>query len=175
MSAGAASTLSGYVLRPLSDADRDALADLLADDGGYSLRVNGRPAVDRDAASVLTDRPHGTADEQHHVLALERDGRLDAVAVVMTDWPDVGTNHVALLQVRGAFHGRGLGRLLHDVVVTLGEASGWRLNVVDDNAVALGFWEALGYRRSGEVGEWRNRAGEPHLARVLLRDAVHAR
>lgn len=160
----------GYALRPLSDADLDALADLLADDGGYSLRVNGRPPAASDSAAVLKDRPAGTSAAQHHVLALELGGRVDAVAVVMTDWPDPGVNHVALLQVRGALQGRGLGRTLHEAVVPrLCGAHVWRLTVVDDNAVALGFWEVLGYRWTGEVRQWRNRAGEPHEARVLTR------
>lgn len=152
--------------------DVEALADLLADDGGYSLRVNGRPPQAAGAVAVLTDHPAGTDPGQHHALGLEEDGRLDAVAVVMTDWPTVGTTHVALLQVRGAAQRRGIGRALHDeLIARFPRTRTWRLNVVDSNAEALGFWETLGYRRrTGEARQWRNDAGEVHEAWVLTRD-----
>lgn len=154
--------------RLLTDADLPALIDLLADDGGYTERVNGRPSVPEDARALLAERPPTAHPDQKRTLGLFEDEALVGVADTMSDWPEPGTTYLGLLQIRGSRQGQGLGRLLHDALLELEPgARTWRLTVVDTNIEATGFWERLGYRRTGEVKPWTSPTGLPHDAVVM--------
>lgn len=163
---------SGMRLRRLTEADRAAMALLLADDGGYSERVSGSPATDADVEEILGDRPSGLPADRKHPVGLWQGDELVALADVLDGWPDDATAYIGLLQVRGDQHGRGVGRELHELLLDrFGRDRPWRLAVVEANAQALGFWRRLGYRETGERKPWVSGTGAAHTAVILQRPA----
>ena len=145
--------------RHLREQDREALVLLVTDDGGYSERVQGRPALPTDADDLLTERPSTLAADAKHVLGLFDGEELVAVADVLRGHPSVEYAYVGLLQVAARRHGRGLGRAMHEHLLEL--VRSWpavttlRLAVADPNREqADRFWRRLGYAPTGEVSPW---------------------
>lgn len=158
-------------VRPLTPADHDEVFAVLADDGGFSQRVEGHAATPEDTLGLL--HPQEVHGRTTHPLGLFTGTRCVAVADVLVGWPEPGTAHVGLLQVRAAETGRGHGRRLHEAVVDHARHAGCstlRLTVVAPNlAHAQGFWASLGYRLTGEVRPWANAAGQQVDAHVMTR------
>lgn len=137
-------------------ADESAVQALIESNPGYTLRVSGRRPGPSDGADVLRDAPPDLPPEGKHCFGAWLDGTLVAVADVLQAWPDPQTAHVGLLLVHGDHEGMGLGRALHDHVLsevrTWPQVSTMRLGIVETNAAgAAPFWNALGYRPTGRV------------------------
>jgi RimJ/RimL family protein N-acetyltransferase len=116
----------------------------------FVLTERRRPAPD-EAATLLAD---ADADPARRLLALlAKDG--GAAVGVLDLWlhhPEPGVAHVGLLLLRADRQGRGLGReAVRGAEAALAREGflALRLSVVDENADARAFWEALGF---GEVG-----------------------
>lgn len=158
------------LVRVLTPQDTDAIARVLADDGGYALRVDGRPADATTAHGVLTERPPSVAEADHHVLGMWLDdglGRdLVALASLVVGWPRADVTWLGLLQVRADHHGEGIARELHEELRRRFPGR-WELAVVDTNDRVLPFWEHLGYTRTGEVRRWASESGTEHAATVM--------
>lgn len=154
----------------LTTAHRDAIARVLADDGGYTVRVTGRPADDDDVTALLTEAPADAAPGNHHVLGLWAGDELVGVAALVVDWPEAGVTWLALLLVRADHHGQGLARGFHEALQER-FAGTWRLAVVDTNAQVIPFWERLGYARTGETRRWSSGSGAEHEVGVMERGA----
>ncbi len=167
---------SDVVIRPLDPEDRTEVLAVLLDDGGFSRRVEGREARPTDADALLT--PQRVQRRTTQGFGAFVDDRCVAVADLLMGWPDDHTAYVGLLQVRGADQGHGYGRLLQDGLVERAHAAGCatlRLTVVGPNVGhAQGFWEALGYRLTGEIRQWANDDGVEMDAHVMSRP-VHER
>ncbi|MGO4955685.1 GNAT family N-acetyltransferase [Luteococcus sp. Sow4_B9] len=154
-------------IKALGPEDRHQIGEVLLHDGGFSVRVNGRPSGAGDVDALLSSRPPGTSTEQLHPFGCWDADILLGLAIVLLDWPDPGTNWLGLLQVHEEHVRRGVGRRLHETLLTRCPASRWQLAVVDSNAQALGFWERLGYRRTGEQRPWTSPSGEERRAIIL--------
>ncbi len=154
----------GIWLRRLRVADVAAVQALVEADAGYSRRVSGQEAGPDEGRAVLTTRPPGLAPGHKVVLGAfaERDpDRLLAVVDLLRGWPDPGTVHVGLLQVRAASHGQGVGRRVHEQVLATvrdwPEVTTVRAAIVETNAEAAApFWAAMGYRPTGPARPFRN-------------------
>lgn len=159
-------------IRPLSPSDPSALEDVFHDDGGYAMRVHGRATMPNDVDELFTSFPPAASQGQRHTLGLWLDDELVGVADLLVDHPEAGTNYLGLLQIRAARQGRGLAREFHDELVSrFPSADRWRLSVVDTNIDVLGFWERLGYRRTGEVRAWSSSSGARHETILMERPA----
>ncbi len=91
-------------------------------------------------------------------------GELVAVVDLLRGYPDAAVAFIGLLQVRGGWQGRGIGRTAYRLVeqyVTAHwpEVRRLRLAVVDTNAeVAAPFWERQGFEVTGETKPYENAA-----------------
>ncbi len=150
------------VARPLGTDDVDELQALLETVPEYAERITGYPPGPSDGLSVLLSVPDGFDPAGKHGLGLWEDGRLVAFADVLVGYPTSSVAYIGLLVVRGGLHGRGLGRAMHDTVVSfLRSVDGapvdrLRLGIVATNAdLAEPFWHALGYEATGETKPYR--------------------
>lgn len=146
-----------WSVRPLSAADAPLVQDLLAGSPGYTSRVFGRDVGAADGAAVLSTLPPGASPAAKTVWGLlTGDGaELLGLCDIVRHWPVEGTAHIGLLLIREDCAQQGLGRLLHDSVLTQliaeGSLSTMRLGVVSTNAEGADpFWEHLCYVPSGE-------------------------
>lgn len=152
--------------RALDITDRAHVAEVFQDDGGFSERVNGRPFIDADLEGFFDSVPPEVAAEKKLVLGafqpasdMKRE-ELVAVAHVVKDWPQQGIAYIGLLQVKASKQGRGIAREIHEALRRrIPDATVWRLAVVDSNSGAMGFWEKLGYQRTGEEKPWVSPTG----------------
>lgn len=140
----------------LSEADAPAVQTLLESNPGYTRRVSGRLPLPSDGLEVLVDGPPDLTPERKHCFGAWLDDTLVGVADVLQSWPNPQTAHIGLLLVHGEHEGEGIGRALHEHV--LSAVRGWegvdtlRLGIVETNAAGAGpFWSKLGYRPTGRV------------------------
>lgn len=155
-------------VRALTPRDSDIIGEVLADDGECLQRIEGRAADATDVEGLFTGRPPSLGSARKLTYGLFEDDQLVAVADVLDGWPQEDAAYIGLLQVRGSLHGQGLGRAFHDELLgLLSDKYRWRLSVLDANAQALGFWERLGYRETGERKPWTGKAGAEHTAILL--------
>ncbi|HET6560808.1 MAG TPA: GNAT family N-acetyltransferase, partial [Marmoricola sp.] len=110
-------------LRAIDAGDVDALQALVESDSAYVERVTGHPPGPADAQSLLLIRPPALAEADKVVLGAWEGDDMVGVVDLLRRWPDPDTVHVGLLQVHGHHQGRGLGRVIHDLV--LDEVHGW--------------------------------------------------
>lgn len=148
--------------RRVTELDHSHLGELtrfLADDGGYTRRVFGRPPSPKDAVAVL-ERVPPTVDRSAKItLGLWRADYLVAVADLVVGHPSPEVAFVGLLQVHPEHRGQGAGRALHHAILervrTRPGITRLRLAVVATNADAADpFWWAVGYAPTGESSEW---------------------
>ena len=162
--------IGGIGLRRLGVDDAAAVQALVETDPGYALRISGHLPDPHEGLEILTSRPPGLAAEHKVVLGAfdDRDpDQLLAVIDLLRGWPEPGTVHVGLLQVRAASHGQGVGRRAHEQL--LATVRGWpevtalRAAIVETNAeVAARFWAAIGYRPTGAARPFPQRHRRDH-------------
>lgn len=143
------------MVRDLGGADVVALQELLESVPNYAERITGYPPGPSDALSALISVPTGFDPAGKVDLGLWADGELVAFADVLLGYPDPTVAYIGLLVVRGDRQGTGLGRRMHEAVLTRVQrestAECLRLGIVETNAaVAEPFWSALGYSPTGE-------------------------
>lgn len=153
----------------LTPSNASAVQALIESNPGYTMRVSGRLPGPTDGADVLHDAPPDLPPGGKHCLGVWLDGTLAGVADVLQAWPDPYTAYIGLLLVHGDHEGKGLGRALHDYV--LSEVRGWpgiatlRLGIVETNAAgAAPFWAALGYQPTGRVVPFQDGTVETTVA-----------
>lgn len=161
---------SDPLVRPLSPADRVAVEELFADDGGYAERVHGRSAAPEDVHDLFTARPPECEAEQKHTMGLWTEDELVGVADLLVDYPEAGTNYLGLLQIRADRKGLGLAAQFHRELMALFRGgSVWRLSVVDSNREVVGFWQRMGYTLTGETRRWTSPSGASREALIMER------
>ncbi|MDN5699859.1 MAG: GNAT family N-acetyltransferase [Kocuria sp.] len=158
----------------LTSNDLEALTGLIMDDGGYSMRVFGRPPKSDAARDVLHARPPGLDLESKITIGLWDDNRLIGVADAVRGYPRPEVMYVGLLQVGSDSQGRGVGRMLHEALddraMSDSGITTLRLSIVATNAEAAeGFWRRLGYEPTREAKEWVRDDGVVTTAHVYER------
>lgn len=139
--------MSSFLLRPETPADRPGLESIAAE-----IVRDGTVFPFEDVAGVLA---YWHAPGTHGVVALDGD-ELAGAYVLKPNHPGRGA-HVcnAGYMVAERQRGRGLGRLLGEHSLGRARELGFLAmqfnQVVSTNSVALGLWEALGFRTIGEV------------------------
>nr|WP_261783953.1 GNAT family N-acetyltransferase [Curtobacterium sp. TC1] len=146
-------------VRALGADDVDALQALLETVPDYAERTTGYPPGPSDGLSALVSVPDGFDPAGKHGIGLWDGDALVAFADVLLGYPAPTTAYVGLLVVRGDRQGSGLGRVLHEAVVSMAADAGadrLRLGIVATNAAgAEPFWRALGYAPTGERKPYR--------------------
>ncbi len=145
-----------------------ASADELPDIGAvfddlreYARRIDGMDGRADAAHEFLAARPPGRGRRDKHAFVAYRHGVPIGLLDLIGDWPRPGTVFIGLLAVREGEHGAGLGRALYaraeHVMRCRLKARTARLAVVEANPVG-GFWEAMGFRPTGEAKPYEGAA-----------------
>ena len=156
---------------PLSLADVPAVFDLYSRCAGYFLLQDGELAVVHDADELFTDVPPTKRPEDQHVLGYRVGKRLEAVAAVLTDYPEPGHWYLGLLLVAPERRSQGLGRKLYASIEQRSIKHGatrMLLAVLKENESALRFWRSLGFEivRTVEATTFKQKA---HMRYELAR------
>lgn len=121
----------------------------------------------------LTFVPPGRRLEDMFLLALEDDGgTLHAVAQLLRHCPKPDTWWIGLLVVAPELRSQGLGAVLLQQVIDAAAADGvtaiW-LSVSVNNPRGARFWEAEGFRPTGETHNATARSGHVDIGRFMAR------
>ncbi|MGH3654908.1 GNAT family N-acetyltransferase [Glutamicibacter sp.] len=132
---------------------------LMESNPGYSQRVTGAGPASDAAVQALSALPPKVQAEQKIDLGLWEGEELAGFADLIVGWPRLNTVHIGLLMVDGARQGRGLGKQIHETVLTLIQdhpsITACRISIVDTNAAeAEPFWKSLGYEPTGEISNY---------------------
>jgi GNAT superfamily N-acetyltransferase len=157
-------------------AGMDAVQAILGGATDYFQRISGLPPDDAEAESLFSALPPGWGPDRYadkHVL-LAYDGATPvAVLDLVRGHPDDKTAFLGLLVVATPRQGTGRAVAAHaeELARTWG-CTRVRLAVVRTNPAAIAFWEALGYRATGETRP--HRMGRVTSESLLLEKAVGA-
>ncbi len=144
----------------------------------YFVTVLGGPPGAAEAQSLFTALPPGKNYDTKYVWGLYEADAMIGCADVIRGYPVAEKAVIGLLLLAQPWQGRGLGRafatLLEEVIRGWREIRSLRIGVVASNDRALGFWEKLEYRRTGETrpGESRFVADVIVLEKPMLRSIV---
>lgn len=119
----------------------------------YHHRLQGAPAGPDDARATLAELPPGKTLDDKLVYGVYADGEMVGCADVIRGWPNAETAIVGLLLFAERHQRRGHGARAYAELERL--ARGWgmtrmRIAVLASNTEALPFWEACGFRPTGE-------------------------
>jgi RimJ/RimL family protein N-acetyltransferase len=120
----------------------------------YAEMTSGGPSRPGAASKTFRILPEGCEpDSKHMYLILLGDDPVGFIDVIR-GYPSMHYAYVGLFMLTEAIHGRGIGRRAYRALEALMAA--WpgiehvQLSVVEINAAALSFWEAMGFGRTGE-------------------------
>jgi GNAT superfamily N-acetyltransferase len=161
------------VVKLVSPTDTARLQHLLERCSDYYELHEGWPTPADAGEYELTFVPPGRPQDDLSLLALEDDGgTLHAVAQLLRDCPKPGTLWIALLVVAPELRGQGLGSVLLRHVTEAAAADGvtaiW-LSVSVKNPSGARFWEAEGFRPTGETHNVTARSGHADTGRFMTR------
>lgn len=120
---------------------------------GYFELTEGAPAAP-DAALHLLAEAEADEDRRVLLLAAPQSGAPLGLLDLYLHHPEPGVAHVALLLLREAAQGRGLGREVVGALAEVLRRAGFdalRASVTDENAGAREFWERLGFAPAGRL------------------------
>jgi GNAT superfamily N-acetyltransferase len=120
---------------------------------GYFERVEGGPAAP-DAAARLLDEAEADPERQVLVLAARGGGHALGVLDLYLHHPEPEVAHVALLLLREAAQGHGLGREVVEALSRALAGAGFtelRASVGDENPGARAFWQHVGFEPVGRL------------------------
>lgn len=160
------------LLRPGIDAVR--LQQLLDECSDYYLLHEGCPTPADAGEFELSAVPDGRSADELRVFGMEGPGGgLVAVAMVLPDYPAPGVWWIGLLVVTPALRSRGVGaQLLQHVAAAMSAAGGEALQLIVslNNPRGQRFWQAAGFRDTGQVRRVEARSGHIEEGRILVRD-----
>jgi GNAT superfamily N-acetyltransferase len=150
-----ARALSGprLLAAPARPDDAAPLQACLEGAPGYFAETEGGPAGPAAALALLGE---AEADAQRRLLLFRArpSGPVLGLLDLLVDYPEPRVAHVALLLLREACQGRGLGReAVHALESALraGDCRALRLSVVDESPGARAFWERMGFAAVGRL------------------------
>jgi len=163
--------------------DAEALQQLMELNADYTLRVQGTSVAEGAAIEALTALPPNTTNKQKFGFGLWEAGKLIAFADVIQSWPEPDTAHIGLLMTDPRRRGEGLGRQLHESIISemsMVQGLMWlRISIVEANAeIAEPFWIKMGYTPTDVVAPysyasvesrsriWHRRLHDKHRPRV---------
>jgi GNAT superfamily N-acetyltransferase len=156
-------------LKPVGAADEALVDEVFAGLTAYSLAVDGVPRIAGAGARFLTERPPETDVARKHVFAIMHGPDAIGLIDLIADYPRPGTGFLGLLAITEPFQRRGFGResfqLIEDFARRLG-LTRLRIAVVDTNPVH-GFWEAVGFARTGETASYRGEVAVTLMERAV--------
>jgi GNAT superfamily N-acetyltransferase len=120
---------------------------------GYFERVEGGPAAP-DAAVRLLDEAEADPERRVLLLAPPGGGAPMGILDLCLHQPEPGVVHVALLLLREAVQGRGLGREVVEALSRALAGAGFtelRASVGDENPGAQAFWQRVGFAPVGRL------------------------
>ena len=148
-------------LEPMHLADEAEVDRLLDKLTRYSMLVDGVPKMRDGARHLLTATPPGKTAEDKHVFKVVYGADTVGIVDIIKDYPRSGVAFIGLLAIAEDRHRQGLGRETYQAVEALAQqqmkASIIRLAIVDTNPVE-GFWERMGFGRTGEVSPYTGEA-----------------
>jgi GNAT superfamily N-acetyltransferase len=135
----------------LGAADLPTLQQFFDENPEYFLTVNGLPPRAGEARLEFEDRPPPDMPyDRIFVLGFhDPDGRMVAMASLLSDFLAPRVWHLGLFIVASALHGTGIARRIYAALEAWmrSEGAAWvRLGAVLGNAKAERFWERAGYR-----------------------------
>ena len=145
---------AGLTSQALSEAEVEELLAFMSRCSGFFELVKGHPPARDDAAQLITDRPDTLAPERKRLIGLRRDGLLAGVLELLQGYPDPQTWYLGLLLFDPDIRGAGLGSAVYAATRRWAIAHGARriqLVVQEQNAPALAFWRARGFREIGRA------------------------
>ena len=155
-------------LEPMNLADEAEVDRLLDRLTRYSMLVDGVPKMRDGARHLLTATPPGKKAEDKHVFKVVYGADTVGIIDIIKDYPQNGVAFIGLLAIAEDSHRQGLGRQTYQGLEALAQqqmkASIIRLAIVDANPVE-GFWERMGFERTGEV---RPYTGEAVVGNAVL-------
>jgi len=146
---------------PVGLDDALALQRLMETNAGYTLRISGREVEPSAAQEALAALPPHISAEQKRGFGLWDEGVLLAFSDVIIGWPEPCTVHIGLLMTDSHRPRQGLGRELHQAIVSellkIDVLQDLRLAIVNSNVgVAEPLWKSLGYKPTGEAAAYRS-------------------
>ena len=147
----------------LTPTDAPSVLDLYLRCTDYFLLQDGEAAVASDAHELFIDVPPSKRPEEQYVLGYRREGRLDAVAALVPDYPQSRDWYLGLLLLDPQVRGQGLGR---EMYIGIERWSGGRgakrmlLAVLAENSAAHRFWRSLGFKfvRTVEATDFKRKS-----------------
>ncbi|MBT8441869.1 MAG: GNAT family N-acetyltransferase [Gammaproteobacteria bacterium] len=149
-------------LRRLSGSpdDADVVQRIYAATPAYSRITTGTSSRPGSALQTFGMLPDGcAADAKHMYLVCHEDQPVGFVDVIR-GYPAKDCAYIGLFVLIESQHGRGIGTRAFRNLETLIDA--WRdirrirLTVIEANVPALGFWEAMGFARTGEYAPYES-------------------
>lgn len=177
-----------YAVRPLQAAQVPLLQALYDANPEYFVTVTGRPAGPAAAQAEFDDAPPPHLGYRERWLAGvfdRRDGTLQGVLQMLSDFIAPGVWHLGLLLVATRLHGHGAGAQVYagfEAWAVRGGARWLRLGVVVGNTRAERFWQRQGFvalrtRDGVDVGDGCERTVRvmlKPLGQAALADYLHA-
>ena len=149
---------AGVALRPATAADVPLILALVRELAEYERALDACRATEAALAATLFPTPGSGEPAQAEVVIAEVDAAAVGFALFFhnySTWEARRGLYLEDLFVRPAARGRGVGRALLEHLAALAVARGcgrFEWSVLDWNASAIGFYEALGARM---MTEWR--------------------
>ena len=124
----------------------------------YAISIQGAPFDAHEATRTFREIPPGVDSSAKKVFGIYTDNKLVGVVDLIDGFPVVTTAMLGLLLISGTHRRHGLGtraaRSVEALVSSWGTSDRIRVGVVRTNALALIFWETMGYTATGELRPW---------------------
>ncbi len=140
----------------------------------YAMIVNGVAPTKQDVTDFFLGIAPGRTTKDMLKLGVEEKGKLIGIVEIAQNFPAKLTWHIGLLMLHSSRRGKRIGRTVVRKIEENARAAGasqLRVGVVEENARALAFWEALQFR---EIHRLRGRqfGTKKHTVIELIRPIV---
>ena len=141
-------------LRERSPEVDAAVARVMGECPDYYEAVHGRPANDGDVHDFFHVEVPGIDPGDVHCYALRAGSEMVGIAGMIFGWKRPGQSMIGLLAVsqrhRRKGHGRAAAAELERIARSSPHGTSLRIGIVETNVPAFAFWQALGFRETGE-------------------------